>query len=310
MLRRAFAPGLAAALVAAGPASAAPWGGPQQTSTGESVTILVSDGYPVDPALPARWAEWIATKLPHAGGDLTDLRFLLLTPVEVATACVAPVDGCYLEAERTVVAPAEDYRDGTSVATVLAHEFAHHLSGRRANPPWRAFDYGPKRWATAARICSRVRAGTAFVGDHGGSDGLDAAEAWAETYARAVWGSSTWEGGWWPRWPWYLNASLAPTPRTLALTKLDAVEPWRRSETVLRGTLAPRRAARLAVAPLDGILRARLVAGPRDALVTIQAGGRRVAGPGRGVAFTVCGHKDVSIRVTSARGGPFTVGVS
>lgn len=308
MLGRAFALGFAVALVSAGPAQAALWGGPQATSTGESVTVLVSDSYPVDPALPRRWAEWAATKLPHAAGDFADVRFLLLTAVEVAGACVAPVDGCYLRSEHTIVGPAENYRDGTNVATVLAHEFGHHLGTHRLNPPWSAFAYGPRRWATATRACSRVRAGTAFAGDSVGSlYGLDLAEAWAETYAHAVWRASSWENEWWPPWPWYLHPSLAPTPRTLELATLDAAEPWQPSERVWRGRLGAGATARLRLAPLDGTFTARLVSGPADATVTLWAGARRVAGPARRLSFTVCGHKALAIRISSARGGAFAV---
>jgi hypothetical protein len=309
VLRRALAVGLAAASVSAGPATAAIWGGPQTTSSGETVTVLVSSSYPVDPALPQRWAEWAATKLPHADGDLTDVRFLLLTPVEVAGTCVAPVDGCYLEEEHTIVGPAEDYRDGTSVATVLAHEFGHHLSTHRRNPPWSAFDYGPKRWATAVRACPRVRAGTAFAGDTAGLYGLDMGEAWAETYAHAVWRGSSWNNGWWPDWPWYLHASLTPTPRTLALAVLDASQPWQPADRVWRGTLAPGRTARLGLSPLDGSLSARLVSGPGEARLALHAGNRRLAGPARRLSVTVCGHANVNVRITSARGGAFEVAI-
>jgi hypothetical protein len=310
VLRRALAVGLAAASAVAGPATAAPWGGPQQTSSGESVTVLVSDSYPVDPAVPKRWAEWAATKLPHADGDLADVRFVLLTPVEVAGACVAPVDGCYLLAEHTIVGPAENYRDGTNVATVLAHEFAHHLSTRRLNPPWSAFFYGPKRWATAVRACPRVRAGTASAGDTGGGlYGLDVAEAWAETYAHAVWRTSTWEGGWWPAWPWYLHSSFAPTPRTLNLAVLDAAEPWRPVERIWSGKLAAGRAARMGISPLDGALAARLASGPAGARVALYAGERLLAGPARRLAFTVCGQKALNVRLTSPRSGAFSLAI-
>ena len=224
--------------------------------------------------------------------------------------CVAPVDGCYLQAERTIVGPAENYRDGTNVATVLAHEFAHHVTTRRVNPPWSAFDYGPKRWATAVRACSRVRAGTAFAGDKGGGlYGLDMAEAWAETYAHAVWRTSNWENGWWPAWPWYLHTSLAPTARTLALAALDASEPWQPADRLWRGRLSPGRTARLAISPLDGSLSARSVSAPVDARIALYSGERRLAGPTRRLAFTVCGQKNLSVRVTSARGGAFVLAI-
>jgi hypothetical protein len=308
VLRRALALGLAAAFAPLGQATAATWGGPQTTSTGEVVTVLLSDAYSVDPAVPSRWAEWAATKLPHARGDLEAVRFLLLPPVEIAAACVAPVDGCYLRERRTVVAPGEDFADGTSAATVIAHEFGHHLSTLRLNPPWSAFEYGPKRWATAVRACPRVRAATAFVGDTGGSRyGRDVGEAWAETYAHAAWRASKWEGGWWPPWPWYLDASFRPTARTLELALLDALVPWRPMERIWRGRLRPGQTARLAIAPLDGVVRARLVDAPADAKLSLRAGSRLLAGPARRAAATVCGERRLSLRVSSRRGGVFSV---
>jgi hypothetical protein len=307
VLRRALALGLALAAVPTGTAAAAPWGGPQATSTGETVTVLMSDAYPVDPAVPKRWAEWAATRLPHARGDLDGIRLLLLAPVEVAGTCGAPVDGCYLEPQRTIVAPGDDFADGTSVATVLAHEFGHHLSTRRLNPPWRAFEYGPKRWATAVRACPRVRARTAYVGEIGSVYDLNIAEAWAETYAHAAWRASTWEGGWWPTWPWYLDSSFQPTPRTLELALLDALQPWRATERTWRGRLRPGQTARLGVSPLDGAFRARLAPSPADATLSVHAGTRRLAGPARSVTLTVCGDRRLTLRVTSARGGRFAV---
>lgn len=269
--------------------------------------MLVSDAYPVDPAVPRRWAEWAATSLPHAHGDLDALRLLLLAPLEVAGACGAPVDGCYLRPQRTIVGPGEDFADGTSVATVLAHEFGHHLSTLRLNPPWRSFDYGPKRWATAVRACPRVRARTAYVGEIGSVDDLNIAEAWAETYAHAAWRASTWEGGWWPTWPWYLDASLQPTTRTLELALLDALQPWRATERTWRGRLRAGQVARLGVSPLDGSFRARLTAAPADATLSVYARATRIAGPARSVSLTVCGERRLAIRVTSARGGRFAV---
>ena len=310
MLRRALALALAVAASPSGTASAAPWGGPQATSTGEVVTVLVSDAFPVDAAVPKRWAEWAATKLPHARGDLESVRFLLLTPLEIASTCLAPVDGCYLEVQRTIVGPGEDFADGTSVATVLAHEFGHHLGTRRLNPPWSALDYGPKRWSTAVRACPRVRAQTAFVGEIGSDHDRQLGEIWAETYAHAAWRASTWDGGWWPTWPWYLDESFRPTPRTLELALLDALQPWRPSERKWRGRLRPGQTARLGITPLDGTLRARLVSAPAGAAVSVHAGGRRLAGPARTVSLTVCGERRLSVRVSSARGGAFVLSLS
>lgn len=307
MLRRAVALGLAVAAAQTGSAAAAPWGGPQETTTGETVTVLVSDAYPVDLAVPKRWAEWAATGLPHARGDLEGIRLLLLPPLEVAGTCGAPVDGCYLQPQRTIVAPGEDFADGTSMATVLAHEFGHHLSTLRLNPPWRAFEYGPKRWATAIRACPRVRAKTAYVGEIGSLYDLNVAEAWAETYAHAAWRASTWAGGWWPTWAWYLDSSLQPTPRTLELALLDALQPWRPTERTWRGRLLRGQTARLGLSPLDGALRARLATAPAGAALSVHAGARRIAGPARSVSLTVCGERRLSIRVRSARGGRFAV---
>ena len=65
---------------------------------------------------------------------------------------------------------------------VARHEYGHHIALNRSNAPWPAFDWGPKRWATAAHICPRVRWNTAYPGDESLLYKLNPGEAFAEAY--------------------------------------------------------------------------------------------------------------------------------
>src|SRR5262249_46532400 len=156
------------------------WGGPRTAATGESVTVFVSDSYPVDDALAQRWADFFA-ELVH-GPELQQLTAYVAPPAEVQETCgsrYAP--GCYGGGRIGLIG---EPADGASVTPeeVARHEYGHHLAFNRGNPPWQAVDWGPKRWSSLAGICARVTAGTAFPGDEGDHYKENPGEAFAETY--------------------------------------------------------------------------------------------------------------------------------
>ena len=57
--------------------------------------------------------------------------------------------------------------DGIAPNSVATHEYGHHVAANSNNAPWRAIDWGTKRWASMVGVCSRVQSGMAFPGDEG-----------------------------------------------------------------------------------------------------------------------------------------------
>ena len=101
---------------------------------------------------------------------------------EVAELCGPQALGCY-GADELVVGG--DVVNGVTPEEVARHEYGHHVAAHRPNPPWRALDWGPKRWATVEDVCRRAAAKTAFPADSGDNYRLDPAEAFAEAYRAA-----------------------------------------------------------------------------------------------------------------------------
>ena len=87
-------------------ATAAFWGGTYTANTGEPVQIEVSDAYPQDPALPQRWADYLAS-LVH-GEELASLTAYLAPFDEVQSICGEDALACYSSQAQTLVAPAEN----------------------------------------------------------------------------------------------------------------------------------------------------------------------------------------------------------
>src|SRR5918994_437535 len=172
-MRSASARGtILAAVVALAPTAAAEpprWiGGTYRSAAGEAVTLYVSSPHSPEQAAPQRWAEFFAG-LPH-GSELGSLVVRVGTPGEVRALCGEGALGCY--SARELVMPGEAHA-GETPEQVARHEYGHHVAASRANPPWRAESWGPKRWATAAHVCERTQRGTAFPGDDGTHYRLD-----------------------------------------------------------------------------------------------------------------------------------------
>ncbi len=58
-----------------------------------------------------------------------------------------------------------DAVDSVPAEEVATHEYGHHVAFNRDNVPWLAVEWGSKRWASYANICSRARAGSVYPGD-------------------------------------------------------------------------------------------------------------------------------------------------
>ena len=179
-------------------------------STSEPVDVSVSPSYPADQPIGQRWADFFAA-LPH-GPELARLEAYVAPLSEVQAICGGSAVGCYGDDQLIVT---NEPALGFAPEEVARHEYGHHIALNRSNAPWPAFDWGPKRWATAARICQRVRWNNAYPGDESLLYRLNPGEAFAETYRVLV---DTLLGEAHPAWP-LVDPSFYPDQAAL-----DAVE--------------------------------------------------------------------------------------
>ena len=298
-------------------AAAAPtgWtGGRLATATGEPVTVYVSDSYPPEQVAPQPWAEFFAG-LPH-GRELESVVVRIAPLSEVTAVCGADAAGCYWNNELTFAG--EQAGDATPEDTAR-HEYGHHIAANRTNPPWRAVDWGTKRWSTIEQVCSRVKAGTAFPGNESERYALNPGEAFAEAYrvlAEQKAGATLSSWG-------IVDGSFYPDPAALSALDLDVSKPWLAPTTsTVRGRFAaegPRRRLLPIATPLDGQLTVelRLPSGRLDKLELLSAGGSVLARglwagtSTRRLSYTVCGQRRLSLRVTRAGvPGRFAVSVT
>ncbi len=311
-------------------AKAGYWGGPIAAADGETVNILVSTSYPsTDPSLPQSVADFLV-QLYHSA-ELQDVTIYILPLNEIQEACGLDAGGCYSPQTKHLFVPGEDLPDGTSRETILAHEYGHHVAASRANPPWAAIDWGPKRWATYEQVCSRAAAKAAFPGDEGEHYLLNPGEAWAETYRLLNYQKTTWPD--WPSTPFSVDQSFAPDAGAFQAALEDVVAPWTQAKTLtLSGRFAaqkpktakasrkrPKTAAlkltpwkRLVPTTLDGSVSATLRAAPAGTTIALTdpATGKVVAGPARRVAYTDCGVRSLALTVRATRAGTFSLSLS
>jgi hypothetical protein len=260
------------------------------------------------------------TYLPH-GSELSSLTVLFVPErnsyyADLASWCGPDADGCYDPNSRLLVAPGNNLSDGTQMASVLAHEYGHHIANNRDNPPWHAETWGPKRWATYMHICSRVAAGTAFPGDEQAHYMLNPGEAWAETYRQMVWSSYVWTNGWWPAAPWAIvDQSFYPDTAALEYAREDALNPWSADQEDTRtytGQLTKRRRSATVWfrTPWDGDVSVQLYS-PFGARLTMidQATGEIIDTATASFSYTVCGERELGLRITGPVGKRYRVAV-
>jgi hypothetical protein len=286
------------------------WGGSFVAASGETLTILVSDTYPMDPATAQRWADFLGT-LVH-GPELSRLTAYLLTTNEVESLCGDEALACYSANREILVAPGEDPDADVSAEAVVTHEYGHHVAANRSNAPWRAIDWGTKRWATDEHVCGRTRAGELHPGaedvpDYRSNPGEGFAESYRVLNQRKL-GL--------PETPWFVvSQSLFPDETALGKLEQDVVQPWtKRTTSVVRGTLRGRATSRSFTisTPLDGrlTLTLRSPAGARFSFGLTQAG-RRVAASASSATTTVCGQRSYRVQVRSVKGaGTFQLTVA
>lgn len=280
------------------------------TAAGENVRIEISDAYSADAVSGQAWAEFVGG-LVH-GRELATVTVRIAPPAEVAATCGDDALGCY--GGGLLVIPGEQF-GGVTPEEIARHEYGHHVAASRLNPPWSASAYGPKRWATAMRVCARAVEGTAFPSDDTHYT-LSPGEAFAEAYRvlndrRAGILGLSWS---------IVDDSFIPGDDVLRAVEQDVSAPWLGpTVSVLPGRFGAgtvRRRSYPVVVPLDGVVTAtlRLPPGRTDTLELLDAGGRVVAtglwaGPTtRRLSYVACDQRRLVLRVTlEGSPGRFTV---
>ena len=299
---------LAAAAVLAAlalPAAAFAWGGTYTTADATPINIQVSDQYPVDQALPQKWADFLGS-LVH-GPELATLNVQLLPLIQVRRSCGVLAVACYSPSSSTMVVSADDVPAGPTAAEVVTHEYGHHVANNRVNPPWSAFTRGTKRWASYMNVCARTATGQLHPGNEGGAYQLNPGEAFAEAY-RVL--NEEREGVASPRWD-LVDRSLYPSSTALRLLEQDVEDPWTSNRTTtVRWSFGVGVVRRVGIAtPLEGRLTITLAA-PRSFSMTLW-NGAQLLGSGRSIAYPVCGERKLMLRVARGGGtGAFTATVS
>ena len=273
------------------------------TSDGQQVRVIVSPAYRPNPDAERQYVDFVGGLL-H-GAELDGLTLVVAPSSEITALCEDPASLACYEADREVIyIPGEEFGpDGPSLASVLAHEYGHHVARNRSNAPWIAFHWGPKYWASHMDVCGRAAAGEANPGDEGARYSFNPAEAWAETFV--VVNGGPWSG--------IVDASFQPDEHAVAAARRDVVSPWPGNSTLARrARLAPGRRWTQSVALADGNVTAYASGPPRAAwTVTLRDrdGGavlarRTMSRAGRAFRYTACGldHAHVELRARRGRG--------
>jgi hypothetical protein len=288
------------------------WGGEYTTSSNERVTIYTSSSYTVDEAANQRWADFMG-RLLH-GSELSRVTVYFATPFEANRICIGAADlvhdvlGCY--GSGTIIAPGEDTAK-VSAESVLTHEYGHHIAANRSNAPWRALDWGAKRWATAMNICALSKAHVVFPGDESLLYRLNPGEGFAETYRGF---SERTEGH--HIGPWgVLDTALYPGGDAVPAIVADVLNPWTGNQTKsFRGRFTahgPSVKTFTFKSRFDGTFSASATSHARIRIAILNW--RTVVARGRGSAHTtLCGGlRERDVRVIRTRGnGSFTLTVS
>lgn len=288
-------------------------GGPIVTSTGETVNVLVSETFAPE-VTPEGWAEFLV-KLVH-GPELAQLTTYIAPLAEIRQVCGLGALGCY--SRNRSVSVGEILPDGTTPEEVVRHEYGHHIALYRSNDPWRAIDWGPKQWASAANVCARVARGEAYPGNESENYTQNPGEAWAEAYRLMDERKNGITTGNWQ----VVAPSFYPSDAALQAAELDVVQPWTAGQrAVYRRNVGKGRTWYVPLStPLDGSISVTvtLPRGGRHDAALVASNRRRVlerafpAGARRWtIAGEICGQRSVFVRVTQ-RGlaGPVSVVVT
>jgi hypothetical protein len=297
-------------LALAAPASAFAWGGvyPTGDSLGTSVRIDVSDTYPVDETLPQTWATYLGT-LVH-GPELARLTLDLAPLTEVQAKCGASALACYDPLSQTILASPDSLLDAPAAQEIVAHEYGHHIANNRLDNPWRAEDYGTKRWASYENICARTADGELSPGDEGSSYKENPGEAFAESY-RVL--NLTKAGDTAIGWN-IVDRSLYPDAMALSLLEQDVVDPWAGPTlTHVQGSFGNGVVRTIRVkTTLDGAFVARLHASTKAKFrLSLWNDSQLVVRSATAVHMSICGQRSLTLKVERLSGrGAFTLDIS
>ena len=284
---------------------------PVHDGAGRSIEVINQCApVPLDcDATPQEVATFLGTVAHH--DEINLLTVVLTPPAGVALQCgSAAAQACYFPSlQRMVIngnkAPAPD---GASWEFVIAHEYGHHLANNRSNPPFDspAVDWGPKRWASYAKVCPGVRAGRYFPGDEGHLYFQNPGEAFAESFAFNRFPTAS--------VPWHWTAFPVPDAGAFAAIQRDALDPWAGNEVRRRqGRYGKKRRPRLKVksfeTPSDGMLLVTLRGADRARLsLTLRGSDGELLGRSNGpgsreqVEYLLCGERGVSAFVKRRAG--------
>jgi hypothetical protein len=290
------------------------WGGPITASTGETVTVLVSNTYPQDVAFQQRWANFVAS-LVH-GRELAKLTLQLAPLNEVQSACGSRLAlACYSPDSQLILAPGDDVDALTSAESIVAHEYGHHLAANQNNWPWLAVDYGTKRWASYMQVCRSTKQSQMYPGSEDSHYTLNPGEGFAEAFRvlneqHLGLPASEWN---------VVSDIFYPDATALADIQADIQTPWENVTTsVIKGSFTKTGTSKTTVigTPLDGDVTAtlrtprslkanvRLLARSKVVATATVSGGAKVA------RTTACGTRSYSLMVTRVAGsGSYSVTV-
>jgi hypothetical protein len=218
-----------------------------------AVGVRVSPSYVDAEEAAQRWGEFLL-RLIH-GEELDGVTLYLGTASEVAVICGLDASGCYGSEESDIVSVGDE-STGVRPEAIVAHEYGHFIAAHRDNAPWKALDWGTKRWASLIGVCAGVRAKQLFPANQVWRYALNPGEGFAEAYRvlnqQPVVGAAM-------DWP-IVHRRFYPNAAALEAIRRDVSAPWTTpSEVRLQGRLGPNGRARVTIAtPLDGTLELRV----------------------------------------------------
>ena len=268
---------------------------------GHFVSIKVSDQYLPDPVADQTLATFLGSLL-H-GSEMSKLNVVVLTPTEMPGVCGGEAAACYFGGENKMAIVGESEFGGLPTNFVVAHEYGHHIANHRKNSPWRAIDFGTKRWATYEGVCPNTLRGIYFPGDEGKHYFANPGEAFAEAYAKS---DARFQGF---GWDW--ASSLEPDEGAFEAIRQDVSTPWT-GNTITRYTAQLNRgqtSKATFVTPLDGGISVKLKgpAGTDFDLALLAKNGRVLkksarSGSRESIRYAVCGQAKMKFAVRSYRG--------
>ena len=291
-------------------------GGAYAVASGQTVYLYSASEYlTTDPSFNQRWADFLASA-PH-GDELSSVTVVMLPLAHVQSYCGAQALACY--SRGTIVAPGEDPAPDLSAASVLLHEYGHHVADNRINDPWAAIDYGTKRWASVENICRRTADGMLHPGDEESDYQRNPGEAFAETYRMVAERALGLPSG-----PWEIvSSSFYPDDADLAAASQDVLEPWSgNTVTTSTGSLTrTQKHRRLRIQTrYDGNFAVTLTNGTKSPLTMQLVGGDAKtlgtstvrSGRTATVRSSICGQRQVQVRLSrsAATAGRYSITVS